>query len=112
MGGLQHQHRAVMGGGTEDRRVFLGGLAPQQGGQRAIAPGGCVLQGGAGEKLPPVPGVGKGGPLFHRQHGVQQQYPLPGPGGQIIVRRSRAEFCFQFLENVFQAGGRFAAVRH
>ena len=52
------------------------------------------------------------GPVFfHSQHGVQQQYALLGPAGEITVgRRGTVEIIVQFLKHIAQRRRNFDAL--
>src|SRR5207248_10645435 len=78
--GPQHEHHpAVLGVQGADRRV--------------------------GDMLPTLAGVRGRGSAAHGEYGVEQQYPLRRPTGEVAVPgRLDAEVVAQFLEHVTQRG--------
>ena len=55
--------------------------------------------------FPAFPFVGIGLAAANRQHGVEQQNSLFGPGSQIAVRnRGKTDIILQFLIDVFERG--------
>ena len=91
---------AESGEGWVEARQYLWVVAPAPGlGELAAAPDDVVR-----ERLPAELAVGVCGVLAHREGGVEQKDPLPGPVAEVARRRRFAsEVCHKLLVDIAQA---------
>lgn len=100
--GGMHGFEHVMLGGIDELLLGLCMFPPKQE-DHPLAFFGDRADGRVGEFFPSLLGMGIGFSGSHREHGVEQEHPLLGPGGEIAMTPgSNSQVVMDFFINVLQ----------